>query len=77
MTIKKLREILSYWEDDDIVVVDGMKIVNKDMLGVTSETYVNSAGGTWEGGCGTAPDGTFCGECSTFNCEQCSWKEGK
>ena len=33
--------------------------------------YHDEVGGYHEGGCGTAPDGTFCGECSKASCNGC------
>ena len=38
--------------------------------------WIDSAGGYHEGGCGTMPDGTFCGECCKLDCADCSvWKD--
>ena len=38
--------------------------------------YVDQIGGIHEGGCGTMPDGTDCGECSKGDCSFCSvWAE--
>ena len=33
--------------------------------------FLDEAGGWHEGGCGTMPDGTFCGECCNINCAKC------
>lgn len=39
-------------------------------------SYVDILGGTHDGGCGTAPDGTECGECSYGDCSICPvWKQ--
>ena len=35
------------------------------------EGFYDEAGGYHEGGCGTDPDGHFCGECSRLNCAKC------
>lgn len=38
--------------------------------------YVDQIGGIHEGGCGTMPDGTDCGECSKGDCTFCGvWVE--
>ena len=38
--------------------------------------WIDSVGGSHEGGCGTMPDGTECGECSHEDCGECTvWKE--
>lgn len=38
--------------------------------------YVDQIGGIHEGGCGTMPDGTDCGECSKGDCSSCPvWAE--
>ena len=33
--------------------------------------WVDSVGGIHEDGCGWAPNGDFCGECSNKTCENC------
>lgn len=77
MTVKHLKKLLSYYDNGDEVVIEDstIKILGVHWSGETFEEHINSAGGTWEGGCGTAPDGKFCGECSTFDCDECGWKE--
>lgn len=77
MTVGQLRSLLIVHDDNAEVVVNGMKIIGKYTTRETYEEFINSAGGTWEGGCGTAPDGRFCGECSSFDCDRCNWKERK
>ena len=38
--------------------------------------YIDQIGGIHEGGCGTMPDGTDCGECSKGDCSFCAvWAE--
>ena len=38
--------------------------------------WLNEAGGLHEGGCGTMPDGTNCGECCKESCGDCTvWLE--
>ena len=40
--------------------------------------WTDSVGGVHEDGCGWAPNGDFCGECSNESCENCSvWKGEK
>lgn len=77
MTVKQLRKLLSRYDDGDEVVIknNNIHILGVFYTGETFEEFINSAGGVWEGGCGTAPNGKFCGECSTFDCEECGWKE--
>ena len=77
MTVGQLRSLLIVHDDNAEVVINGMKIIGKYTTGETFEEFINSAGGTWECGCGTAPDGRFCGECSSFDCDKCDWKERK
>lgn len=78
MTVEQLRKLLScYDKNDTVIFVGNIKIIGKYSDGIGYEEFINSAGGVWEGGCGTAPNGTFCGECSTFDCEQCDWRERK
>lgn len=37
--------------------------------------WTDSVGGIHEDGCGWAPNGDFCGECSNESCENCSvWR---
>lgn len=68
MTVKRLKELLSIYQDEyEVIVADNViQIKGKD------DEYINSYGGVWEGGTGWSPDGNFCGECSHFNCEKCS-----
>jgi hypothetical protein len=77
MTVKQLMNILSYHEDSDEVTINNnhIKVVGKFRTGESYEEFINSAGGIWEGGCGTDPEGKFCGECSTFDCDKCDWRE--
>lgn len=35
------------------------------------EAWIDLVGGVHDGGCGTAPDGTDCGECDRVSCEGC------
>jgi hypothetical protein len=38
--------------------------------------WIDSVGGIHEGGCGTMPDGTFCGECCNEDCNECAvWQK--
>lgn len=40
--------------------------------------YIDELGGIHDSGCGWAPDGTNCGECSNISCKICSvWREKK
>lgn len=72
--LKKL--LLCYKDDYELTIANNyIKIVGKFSDGEIYEEYINSAGGTWEGGCGIDPEGGFCGECSHFDCGQCDWKE--
>ena len=76
MTVLNLKQILSYYQDDFEVTIQGNVIkvrgrYRPDSTDITE--YINSAGGVWEGGCGTAPDGSYCGECSRFECDKCEW----
>ena len=77
MTVKHLRKLLTNYENEFTVTIENnhIKVAGMYPNGDFYEEFINSAGGTWEGGCGTAPDGKFCGECSTFNCDECGWKE--
>lgn len=77
MTVRDLKTLLLHYEDDDEVTINNnhIKIVGKFRTGETYEEFINSAGGTWEGGCGTDPDGKFCGQCDYFDCDKCDWKE--
>ena len=79
MTVKHLINLLSYHANSDEVIIKDnvIKVSGKFITGESYEEYINSTGGVWEGGCGNAPDGTYCGECSTFDCDKCGWKERK
>ena len=79
MTVKQLRKLLSRYDDGDEVVVknNNVHILGVFYTGETFEELINSAGGVWEGGCGTAPNGKRCGECATFNCDECGWEKRK
>lgn len=35
------------------------------------DEIIDEIGGVHEGGCGWAPDGTFCGECCKITCVGC------
>lgn len=38
--------------------------------------WIDSVGGSHEGGCGTMPDGTDCGECCNEDCAECDvWQD--
>lgn len=80
MKVKHLKELLRCYKDEyEVNIVDNViKIKGKIDAKHIIEEYINSAGGVWEGGCGINPDGGFCGECTTFNCDDCiGWnKEG-
>lgn len=76
MTVKQLKRLLeAYKEDFNIVIENNYIKVTSQYYRDDYEEYINSAGGTWEGGCGNAPDGTFCGECVHFDCDRCGWEE--
>ena len=77
MTMKHLKELLSIYKNDaEVIIFDNIiEIKSKLSTGHIHREYINSAGGVWEGGTGVAPDGTYCGECSTFDCDKCGWKE--
>ena len=77
MKVRDLKMLLLHYGDDDELTINGnnIKVVGKFRTGESYEEFINSAGGVWEGGCGTAPDGEFCGECSSFDCDKCRWKE--
>jgi hypothetical protein len=76
MKVWDLKRLLEAYKDDfDIVIKDNYLKVTGQYYNDHYEEYINSAGGTWEGGCGNAPNGKFCGECSTFDCDKCDWKE--
>ena len=80
MTMKHLRGLLSiYKNEDDVTIIDNVIEIKRTMsTGHTHKEYINSYGGVWEGGTGVSPDGTYCGECSHFNCEKCSgWNKEK
>ena len=79
MKIRDLRRLLLAYKDDfDVVIENGyIKVTGAYYDNYDYEEYINSAGGTWEGGCGNAPDGRFCGECGHFDCDKCDWKERK
>lgn len=79
MTIKHLRELLSiYKNDDEVTLADKIiKIKGKLSTGHTHMEYINSKGCVWEGGTGVAPDGTYCGECTVFDCDKCGWDKEK
>ena len=38
--------------------------------------YIDDVGGIHDSGCGWAPDGSNCGECSNISCKMCSVWEG-
>ena len=77
MTVQHLRKLLRHYDDKDEVAINNnqIKILGVLWNGETYEEHINSAGGTWEGGCGTAPNGKYCGECATFDCDKCDLKE--
>jgi hypothetical protein len=80
MTIKRLKELLQCYKDEyEVCIIDNViEIKGKVDADYIHREYINSAGGVWEGGCGMAPDGSLCGECSTFNCDKCGgWKRRK
>lgn len=44
----------------------------------SDDYYIDELGGVHDSGCGWAPDGTFCGECSHMSCKICDvWSEMK
>ena len=77
MTVKQLRKLLRRYDKGDEVVINNnnIKILGVLWTGETFEEHINSAGGLWEGGCGISPGGRFCGECATFNCDECGWEK--
>lgn len=77
MMVRDLRKILLRYKDEDQVVIDNniIKVSGKFTSGDGYEELINSAGGTWMDGCGNAPDGRYCGECGSFDCDKCDWKE--
>ena len=79
MIVKDLKKILLRYKDTDNVTIskDYIKVAGKFNNGDDYEEFINSAGGIWEGGIGYAPNGKWCGECSTFDCDKCGWEERK
>lgn len=78
MTVQQLRKLLREYADEFTVTIENnhIKVVGMYSSGDLFEEFINSAGGTWEGGIGIAPNGWWCGECSTFDCDKCGgWKE--
>ena len=77
MNVRELKRILlRYKVDDKVTIGEGwIKVEGKFNSGDAYEEYINSSGGTWSDGCGTAPNGKFCGECATFNCDKCGWEK--
>lgn len=76
--------------DDSCIVLkpDGRLAVNEygDEIGIphcivlfyptdSDDYYIDEAGGVHDSGCGWAPDGSNCGECSNISCKFCGvWK---
>ena len=81
MTVLKLKQILSYYQDDFEVTIQGGVIRVNGKYHYSNphgiEEYINTKGCVWEGGTGVAPDGTYCGECSRFEGDKCGWEERK
>ena len=79
MKVRDLKLLLLCYKDDYELTIENnhIKVVGTFRTGETYEEYINSAGGCLESGCGRAPDGSFCGECSHFDCDKCDWKERK
>ncbi len=80
MTVKHLKELLRCYKDEyEVNIIDNVIKIECGLGigGYTSNEYINSAGGVWEGGCGMAPDGSLCGECSSFDCDKCGWDKEK
>lgn len=48
-----------------------IKVLQKETGLEPDDGFYDEAGGYHEGGCGTGPDGVFCGECSDSNCAKC------
>lgn len=43
----------------------------------SDDYYIDELGGIHDSGCGWAPDGTNCGECSHISCKICGvWRNG-
>ncbi|MBE6644456.1 MAG: hypothetical protein E7612_03645 [Ruminococcaceae bacterium] len=79
MTVKQLKELLSAYTDDDIVVTNGIKIVRKNTPGGVYTEHAPSLDGQ-TGGCGTSKNGMFRGDCKNcdhLDCSQCNWTEEK
>ena len=81
MTVLDLKKILSYYQDDFEVTIQGGIIRVKGKYHRSNlydiEEYINSKGCVWEGGTGVAPDGTYWGECTIFNRDKGGWEERK
>jgi hypothetical protein len=77
MTVKHLIKLLREYADEFTVTIENnhIKVVGMYPSGDLFKEFINSSGGVWEGGCGTAPNGKWCGECATFNCDECGWEK--
>ena len=71
MTVKTLKQLMQgIPEDAQVVIAD--KVV-AFVYGENTENIIaiNANGAVWDNGIGCAPDGTVCGECTSFDCESC------
>lgn len=78
MTVKHLKDLLSNYSDDDIVITNGVKIVRKSTPGGVYTEHASD--GIRDGGCGTSKNGMFRGDCKNCDhtdCAQCNWSEQK
>lgn len=48
-----------------------IKVIQKVPSLEPDDGFLDEVGGYHEGGCGTGPDGVFCGECSSSSCVGC------
>ena len=52
-----------------------IKVLQKEPGLESDDGFYDEVGGYHEGGCGTGPDGVFCGECSSSSCAGCEvWR---
>ena len=67
-----------YWvidSDFENDVTDFYRTHYPELFSKDEAKWTDSVGGAHEDGCGWAPNGDFCGECSNESCENCSvWR---
>lgn len=67
-----------YWvidSDFENDVTDFYRTHYPELFSKDEAKWADSVGGAHEDGCGWAPNGDFCGECSNASCENCSvWR---